>query len=249
MIPLHEATHLALDMDGTMYDDLPYVIPRLVEKTAAYFRTHVPALKDADPNTVFHDLRRRHGSFWLGLEAEHGVDIAHCIEKVHDFDLSPVPPAPRTAELLSQITIQKCTFTESPRFNAHRTMKQLGVLPHIDGTFAIEDAGHYSKLKRETFELYFSTFDVDPLKAVMFDNNPACLVWAKHFGMTTGLIHGDKPAPRAPHIDYAIPTLDMALEAVIHGPFVHYGNIRNPLESHPNSDPRNKVLKPWGILR
>lgn len=212
-------THWALDMDGTVYDARQYVFPKFWDTFASYIAQHVPELLGRDHKEVFADYTAQHGLISRAFVAKHGVDIDHFLKHLHDFDLSPVTPDTRTQAGLARLPGEKIIFTDAPRDFAARMTRHLGLTPHLKDIFALEDSGYAGKLEPDTFRIFIETHKLDPKTVCMVEDTAANLVTAHALGMTTVLLHGDRPVASGPHIHHTAPTINEFMERLM-GPLV-----------------------------
>lgn len=197
------------DLDNTLYDAGLGVFDRIGDRMTQYVAQFLGVpLEEAAV------IRRRYwetyGTTLYGLMQEHKVDTAEFLREAHDIDISDVPQCVTTREYLSHLPGKKIIFTNSSRDFATRMTKQLGIDHHFDHLFTIEDAQFLPKPQVEPYRVLLKNFDVDPTRAVMFEDMHVNLKTAADLGMTTVWIHGKESDPvhhALPHLHHKAETL------------------------------------------
>ncbi|MFH1806035.1 MAG: pyrimidine 5'-nucleotidase [Pseudomonadota bacterium] len=181
---------LIFDLDNTLYPASCDLFSQVSALIGCYVRDHLGLPADK-AHLVQKDYFYRYGTTLRGLMLEHQVDPADYLGKVHDIDLSVVDPAPMMDAALAALPCRKVIFTNASRGHAERVTDRLGIARHFDGIFDIVDAGFIPKPQPEPYHLLLSRHDIDPTRAVFFEDMAKNLLPARDLGMTTVLIHTD----------------------------------------------------------
>ena len=111
-----------------------------------------------------------HGTTLKGLMSIHGLEPGPFLDYVHDIDLSAIEATEQLHKAIADLPGRKYVFTNGSRGHADRVVERLGLTSLFDGHFGIEDAGYQPKPARFAFERLHDTFDIDPGRAVMFED-------------------------------------------------------------------------------
>ena len=196
------------DLDNTLYASASKLFSQIDGNMTSFVQKHFDLPFDqaqALQKKYFED----HGTTLYGLMKKHDVNPHHFLDYIHDHvDYTWLSPDAELKAALDALEGKKIVFTNASHHHADRVLDRLGIASCFSGCFDIIDAGFAPKPHRETYEKVLSVFDVDPTRAVMFDDIPKNLVTASQVGMATVLIlHDDEGLPyRYDHGD--------------HGPFV-----------------------------
>lgn len=197
------------DLDNTLYDSRTGVFDRIGEQMTKYV-ADLLRMPLTDAGALRKSYWEKYGTTLYGLMQEHQIDPHAFLAAAHDIDVSDVPQCAVTKESLAQLPGRKVIFTNSSRHFATRMVRQLGIDQHFDHIFSIEDADFIPKPRVEPYQAVLRNFDIDPVKAVMFEDMEINLKPAHDLGMTTVWIHGDNndPAYHAqPHLHHKTHTL------------------------------------------
>ncbi|TNE58952.1 MAG: pyrimidine 5'-nucleotidase [Alphaproteobacteria bacterium] len=195
----HSHDFWIFDLDNTLYPSECNLFEQM-DKKMGNFIAQLLDLTYEDARKVQKGYLHAHGTTLNGLMKEHNVDPAHFLDHVHDIDLSVIAPDPHLAEALKALPGQKLIFTNGSERHVENVIAQLGISDCFDGVFDIAASGYVPKPNHETYENFVRKFNVDPERAVMFEDMARNLVSPEKMGMSTVLVAshadwlGDHPA-------------------------------------------------------
>lgn len=175
------------DLDDTLYPPEQGVMG-LVQKRINAFMVAAVGLPEDEARVLQRQFLNEHGTTLAGLMANYAVDPEAFLQEVHDVPLDSLEANPRLAERLRRLPGRKFVLTNGARYHAHRVIDRIGLAGLFDGVFAIEDMDLTPKPAPSTFRRFLQRFEIDPHRAVFFEDTPKNLVPAKVLGMTTVLI-------------------------------------------------------------
>ena len=132
---------------------------------------------------------RQYGTTLSGLMQVHNMNPHEFLDYVHDIDLAPVPVMPELAAAINNLPGRKLIYTNGSRRHAQRVADKLGVLNLFDGITDIASSNFIPKPAADAYELMIKEHDVDPARAVMFEDMPQNLTVPHDMGMATVLVH------------------------------------------------------------
>ena len=202
MVILNAQTHAAplrklaradvqvFDLDNTLYPHQCNLWSQVDRNIGAY----ISAFLDLDAvaarkiqKQYFYD----YGTTLNGLMLKHGVDADDYLEKVHRIDLSAIPADPELDQALSTLPGRKLVFTNGSKGHADRILKKLGIARHFDAVFDIVSADFVPKPDPAPYDAFIGAYDIDPARAVYFEDMARNLFPAKERGMHTVLVQTD----------------------------------------------------------
>lgn len=156
---------------------------------------------------------QRYGTSLRGLMIDEGLDPANFLDFAHDIDHSPLEPNPLLGTALSLLPGRKLIFTSGTTRHAMNIVKRLGVEEHFTDVFDIVSANYLPKPAADTYLSFFARHDVDPTRAVMFEDLSRNLIVPHERGMRTVLVVPRRDAEiirdawelenaKAGHVDY-----------------------------------------------
>jgi putative hydrolase of the HAD superfamily len=175
------------DLDDTLYPPEQGVMG-LVQARINAFMIDAVGLPEAEARVLQRQFLDEHGTTLAGLMANYAVDPDKFLREVHDVPLDSLEPSPRLAGALARLPGRRFVLTNGARCHATRVLQRIGITNLFDGVFAIEDMDLTPKPAPATFRRFLDRFDIDPHRAVFFEDTPKNLEPAKTLGMTTVLI-------------------------------------------------------------
>jgi putative hydrolase of the HAD superfamily len=166
------------------------------ERMTAYLQAHL-RLDRAQADGLRRDYWRRYGATLLGLVRHHGVDARHFLHATHDFDvgarLLAEPGLPAWGRSLAG---RKVLLTNAPAHYAGRVLRGIGLHPHFDRRYAIEDMrvhGHFRpkpsrSMLRSVLARERLPGRTGARRVVLVDDSPANLKAARAVGFATVLV-------------------------------------------------------------
>jgi len=150
-----------------------------------------------------------------GLMDCHHIDPDDFLNKVHDIDYSWLQPNPQLKQAIAALTGRKIIFTNGSRRHAENTLAQLGFESLFEDIFDIKDADYIPKPEQAPYEQLLQQFDIEPTRAVMFEDLDRNLEVPKRFGMRTVLIVPEETTNHPPdYIDFIADDLSFFLRRI-----------------------------------
>ncbi|MCZ6522563.1 MAG: pyrimidine 5'-nucleotidase [Alphaproteobacteria bacterium] len=208
------------DLDNTLYSPRHNLFAQIDRRMGEFVSDLLGASLEA-ARQVQKSLFREHGSTLRGLMEEHGIAPDDFLDYVHDVDLEVLPPDAELDAALGKLDGRKLIFTSASLRHAERVTARLGVDHHFEDVYDIAAADYLPKPHRPTYERFLRRHQVDPGRAVMFDDIARNLEPAAALGMTTVWIPGRTEWARegsdGDHIDYVAADLAPWLAALVDG--------------------------------
>ena len=187
------------DLDNTLYRADAEFFKQIDVKMTDFIARYL-SLDTEDASTLRREYWAEYGTTLSGLMAVHGMDPAEFLDYVHDVDLDILPQDPQMRAQINALPGRKLIYTNGSKGHAKNVASHLNLFDLFDGSFGIEDANYIPKPKRETFEIFNKVFDVDPSRAIFFEDNVHNLEVPKTMGMVTVLVTSDADFSDAPEI-------------------------------------------------
>ena len=214
MTALQNIQNWIFDLDNTLYRADAGFFGQIDKKMTDYVSRYLQ-LDPTDARVIQKQYLAEYGTTLSGLMAVHGMDPSEFLDFVHDVDLSMLKPNPDLRAAIDNLEGRKFIFTNGSRGHAHNVASHLQLWDLFDGSFGIDDVNYMPKPQRSPYVHFCDYFDIDPNRAIMFEDNLRNLEAPKAMGMTTVLIVSDadmsgepetaRPAgrdARAPWVDY-----------------------------------------------
>jgi len=115
----------------------------------------------------------------------HKVDPDHYLADVHAIDFSPIEKDEKLRAGIKALEGRKIVFTNADHPYATEIMKRLGILDLFEGIFDIVAAKLQPKPMQAVYDMFVKKFDIDPNRAVMFEDMVRNLKPAHGMGMAT----------------------------------------------------------------
>jgi len=180
-------TEWVFDLDNTLYPRHCDLFAQIDWKMTDYVAALLDLPKDK-ARKLQKEMYREYGTTLRGLIVRYDIDPHDFLEKVHDIDYSPVQPNPVLGELIAALPGRKHIFTNGDVPHARRTTDRLGISDHFESWFDIVASDLVPKPAEAPYRNFLATHEVDPIKAVMFEDMPRNLDVAKVLGMKTVLV-------------------------------------------------------------
>ena len=181
------------DLDDTLYPPDIGVMPRLAARMTKVTAQALGIAPDAAAALCLAHWRD-HGSTLSGLIADHGIDPADWLARVHDVSLDGVSPDPALADAIAALPGRRIVFTNGPRDWADRILRARGLAASFHAIYGTEHARYLPKPQQAAYEAVFALDRLAPDRAAMFEDSAANLVVPHALGMRTVLVG---PAPQA----------------------------------------------------
>ena len=134
---------------------------------------------------------REYGTTLRGLMLKHDMDPAPFLDYVHDIDLSPIAPSDALESALGRLPGRKLVFTNADAPYAKRVMARLGIGHHFSDIYDIEAADWVPKPFPEAYHRLAAVHDIEPTRAIFFEDILRNLAPAAALGMATVWVQND----------------------------------------------------------
>lgn len=179
------------DLDNTLYPADVAFFNQIVVKMNQFVSRYL----SLEPVAALHlqkEYLAEYGTTLSGMMAVHGMDPAAFLDYVHDVDLDFLKPNPALRKAIAALPGQKYIFTNGSKGHARNVASHLKLFDLFDGHFGVEDTGYIPKPKAHAYDVFLDVFDVDPTKAIFFEDNLRNLEVPKKLGMRTVLLVSDE---------------------------------------------------------
>jgi len=175
------------DLDNTLYPADVEFFNQIVVKMKHF----VAEFLSIEPEAAL-ELQKtylaEYGTTLSGMMAVHDMDPAPFLKYVHDVDLSYLDPNPALRRTIAALDGQKFIFTNGSKAHAENVATYLKLFDLFDGHFGVEDTGYIPKPNAHAYDVFLGRFDINPTKAIFFEDNLRNLEIPKQLGMTTVLV-------------------------------------------------------------
>lgn len=212
------------DLDNTLYPAQSDLFGQ-VERRIGLFVQKALGLPLNEAKYIQKQYLSEYGTTLRGLMLVDSVDPADYLSFVHDIDFSSLQPDPGLAALLGSLRGRKLIYTNAPRAHCEHTLKRLGLQDCFEGIFDIVLADFVPKPFQASYDKMRQHFNLDPKRAVFFEDSARNLEYAHHLGMKTVWIETNIAWAResafkqnqelADHIHYATGDLTLWLEDLL----------------------------------
>jgi putative hydrolase of the HAD superfamily len=193
-----------LDLDDTLHDAQPVIMPRIDAAMTDYVVRHLGLARD-EASELRRGYWKRYGATLLGLVTHHPVDPHHYLRETHRFpDMHRlVRRRPALARALRQLPGRRIIVTNGPWHYARAVVRALGIAGSIEGIVPIEAmrfAGRFQpKPSRPMMRRLAARLRTRPSRCVLVDDAVGNLAGARAAGLrtvlATALKEARKPAP------------------------------------------------------
>ena len=190
-VVLQDRNVWVFDLDNTLYpaecDLFAEIDQRMTDFVARFLR-----LPRDEARATQKRYYSEHGTTLNGLMSMHGMEPDEFLAHVHEIDLSPLPKTPDLAAAISALPGRKFVYTNGSRGHAKRVTDYMGLGKIFDGSFAIEDSGFTPKPNQSSYDAFIAQFQIEPNRAVFFEDLARNLAPARTMGFATVLVQSEK---------------------------------------------------------
>lgn len=178
------------DLDNTLYKADVNFFGQIDLKITEYISQYL-GVDPVEARRVQKEYLIDYGTSLSGLMAVDGMDPVEFLDFVHDVDLALLRPDPCLRTAIAALPGRKLIYTNGSRKHARNIAGHLNLLDLFDGAHGVEDGDYIPKPKREAYERFNARFNVDPSRAIFFEDNVRNLEVPCAMGMRTVLITSD----------------------------------------------------------
>ena len=205
------------DLDNTLYPASTGVFHQIVRRIGRCIEELLDVSAE-EARRLQKSYLRAHGSTLRGLMIHHDLNPNEFLNYVHAIDVTPLAANPPLARALDALPGRRVIFTNASTRHATRVTDQLGITAAFDGVFDIHAADYRPKPDPDTYGRMVAALEVEPTRAVFFEDIARNLAPAAALGMTTVWISGDNPYGRegaeGDHVHHVADDLVAWLEAL-----------------------------------
>jgi putative hydrolase of the HAD superfamily len=186
-MPFSKVDSWIFDLDNTLYSGDAAFFKQIDKKMTAFVSQFLD-LPPLEARKIQKQYLLEYGTTLSGMMAVHGMDPAEFLHDVHDISLDVLTPDPQLRTAIEALPGRKYIFTNGSRQHAKNVGEHLQVYDLFDGVYAIEDADYIPKPKRDPYDDFITSFDIDPQRSMMAEDSARNLVVPYEMGMKTLLI-------------------------------------------------------------
>lgn len=175
------------DLDDTLYPRESEVMA-LVSDRMTEFMVQFTGLPRDEAWTLQKKYFHEHGTTLAGLMAHHGLPPEEFLTFVHDISLDGLSADAELRQGLERLPGRRLVFTNGSGDHAERVLAKLGVADLFEDVFHIASADYLPKPAVSTFDKMAKAFDLNPKRAVFFEDSERNLEPAAAMGMTTVMV-------------------------------------------------------------
>ena len=227
---LLERREWVFDLDNTLYPASCDLFAQIDVRMTAFVADFL-SLEKTEARRLQKQYYKDHGTTLAGLMHHHDMPPRTFLDFVHDIDHSPLPVCNTLRSSILALPGRKFVLTNGSVRHAQGVTKAMQLDDVFDGMFGIEEMDYLPKPHKSAFDKFNTLFDVDPKRAVFFEDLSRNLEPAKAMGFATVLVQSEKdwshepegarPAGtgdlKAPFVDYTTGDLTGFLQTVLAG--------------------------------
>ena len=181
---LSHITDWVFDLDNTLYPRTCNLFAQIDIRITNYVMDVTQLDFDA-ARTLQKSYYRDFGTTLNGLMTRHTIDPDHFLNNVHAIDYAPVDAHPDLVEAIRALPGRKFILTNGDVGHARSVMKRLGCDDLFEHVHDIRAMTYVPKPHKAAYDGFFALHDIDPTRAVMFDDLEKNLVVPHDVGMST----------------------------------------------------------------
>ena len=205
------------DLDNTLYPASANLFEHIDRRMTQFVGDQL-GVDPAEAFRVQKEYFHAHGTTLAGLMAEHDVDPAAFLAYVHDIEMDVLEADAPLAAALAKLPGRKLVFTNGDKPYALKVLDRLGLGAHFEAVHDITAMGLVPKPQPSAYAGLCAAFDIDPTRAIFFEDMARNLIPAKAIGMTTVWVdNGSEQGPEGArdHIDYTVHALTPWLTSIL----------------------------------
>ena len=190
MTDLKHIESWVFDLDNTLYGAECMLFEEIDARMTAFIRKRL-ATPISDARRLQKHYYVKYGTTLSGLMREHDVCPDEFLDYVHDIDMSPISENKALAAAIRNLPGKKLIFTNGSVAHAERVTAALGLNDLFNDIFDIKAADYTPKPHPESYKAFLKRHEVNPSRAIMFDDLSHNLEEPHALGMTTVLVCSD----------------------------------------------------------
>jgi len=209
------------DLDNTLYPHKSNLFAKIDRKMGEFISDFLN-VDLVEAKIVQKKYFHAHGTTLNGLMLNYDINPTDFLDYVHDIDVSDLAAAPELSSALEQLPGRKIIFTNGSHYHATNVSSQLGIHHHFEHIFDIVAADYKPKPHKPVYEKLVGELDINPEKAVIFEDMAINLAPAHEMGMITVWLPNDdqwsREGAEGKHIHYQTDDLTLWLSRLLADP-------------------------------
>ena len=181
---LSHVTDWVFDLDNTLYPRSCNLFAQ-IDIRITHYVMDVTQLEFEAARALQKSYYRDFGTTLNGLMQAHKIDPDHFLNTVHAIDYSPVAAHPELVEAIRALPGRKFILTNGDVGHARAVLQRLGGDELFEHVYDIRAMTYVPKPHRAAYDGFFKAHDIDPNRAVMFDDLEKNLLVPHEVGMST----------------------------------------------------------------
>ena len=172
------------DLDNTLYPASTKVFNMIDERMKSFISKKLNiSLEEA--LIIQKDFYKNYGTTLSGLMKFYNVDPDQFLDYVHNIDFSKIKKSEKLRQSINRLQGKKILYTNGDMKYAKKVLKAIGIDKSIPNIFDIKKANFIPKPELISYKKMIKEFEIDPEKAVFFEDIEKNLETAYKLGMTT----------------------------------------------------------------
>ncbi|MGO1119093.1 pyrimidine 5'-nucleotidase [Rhodovibrionaceae bacterium A322] len=172
------------DLDGTLYAENSGILDQLRSRMVTFVSRHFNLPEDKALDHL-RGLLHKHGSSLLALQDLGVFEPEDYVNFVCDVEVGHLPYDEALDQALAKLPGRKVIFTNANAAHAGRVLKQLRLERHFDGIYDVVAGEFIPKPQPATYDRFLQVHEVDPARAIFFEDTEINLKPALARGMST----------------------------------------------------------------
>jgi len=172
------------DLDNTLYPSHCDLFAQMDIKMGKFVANYLQ-IEYTEAKAVQKKYFNKYGTTLNGLMKCHGIDPKEYLHYVHDIDINHIQPDTKLDTALSKIDGRKIIFTNASKAHSDNVSRQLGIDHHFEDVFDIYRSDFIPKPEMSVYKKMLTDLDIDPARAVFFEDMAKNLLPAHKLGMKT----------------------------------------------------------------
>jgi len=172
------------DLDNTLYSADSGIFQQVHILMGEFVSKHLN-IEIKEAKELQKKYYKQHGTTLRGMMDNHGVDPDLFLFEVHKLDYSIISPNEELNKQLEKLEGRKIIYTNANRQHADDVLKKLKLDHMFTEIFDVKTANYIPKPEIAPYKQIIKDFEINPSKAIMFDDIAKNLVPAKNVGFTS----------------------------------------------------------------
>ena len=182
------------DLDNTLYPASTRIFNMIDQRMKSFISMKLN-ISPEEAFTLQKDFYKNYGTTLSGLMKFYNVDPDQFLDYVHNIDFSKIKRSEKLRQSINRLQGKKILYTNGDMKYAKKVLKAIGIDKSIPNIFDIKKANFIPKPELISYKKMIEEFEIDPEKAVFFEDIEKNLEPAYKLGITTVHIdieHDDK---------------------------------------------------------